>query len=125
MKPYKNRIIDCNAPVEIYRCLTRKGVIYSVRQFNKVVSHTDNIVLKDCQFVVNESGRQRVIKTQSKNVHAFIKGLIGDIDDIQLTFSNILCYDPYKTGHFMDSSKNPINKAKIVYTQNNLLYFQN
>lgn len=121
---YKNRILNHDAPVEIYRCLKRKGVIYSVRQFGKVVAHTDNIVLRGCKFIVNESGRQRVIKTKQKNVHAYIKGYVATVDSIQLSFSHLVKYNPYKFGYFYISDNTPIKKAKIVYTQNNYLYTQ-
>ena len=41
---------------------------------SKVIKHLDNVILADCKFIVQQSGRERVIREQRKNVHAFIEG---------------------------------------------------
>lgn len=77
--PYKGRKVDPKLRVEVYRNLNRKsGVWYSVRQKGHVVGHTKWIYLKNCYFVVHESGRQRVLKTGKRNVHAYVLGYIQD-----------------------------------------------
>lgn len=49
---------------------------WSVRdkKTNKVIAHTDSIMLDNARFVVNESGRKRVLREQRKNVHAYVEG---------------------------------------------------
>lgn len=44
----------------------------------KVILHCDYIMLKNCIFYVSESGRQRVIREQAKNVHAGVRGTLVD-----------------------------------------------
>jgi len=115
--PYKNRKLNLNKPVDFYRCLNRKGYIFSLRQNGLVVGHTDNIILKGCELIINQNGKQRCIKTQSRNVHAFIRGFIGNIDDIKTSFSFILNYNPYIDKGFY-TSLGEINKCKTIYIQN-------
>lgn len=102
---YKGRNLDHGARVEVYRNLRMKGRMYSVRQNGLVVGHTSRINLRNCCFVVNESGRQRVLKSRRKNVHAFVVGYPALITtDAELRrFGNQLPgkYNPYEAGHFM------------------------
>lgn len=75
---------------------------YSIRDYktNKVVGYSDSIVLRNVSFKVSEAGRQRVIDTKRKNVHAFIVG-----DQSLLRYSNSglmpITYNPYKDTGFV------------------------
>lgn len=75
--PYKNRVINYDNPVYIYRNLNSKALSYSIRQKGLVVAHTDAVAIRDAEFIVSEKGKARVQKEKKKNVHAFIKGLIA------------------------------------------------
>lgn len=72
--PFKDRIINTDKEIRIYRNLNKKGVWFSVVQGNKTVAHTNAICLRDVKFVVHEKGRQRVVKTKQKEFHAYIQG---------------------------------------------------
>lgn len=75
------RAIDLKRRVRIYRNTSpryRKEHIYSVLQDGRVVAHVSSIMLYDVRFIVSEAGRQRVLRTGHKNVHAFISGFISD-----------------------------------------------
>lgn len=74
--PFKGREVDLSKRVHVYRCLNRKGRIFSVRQNGYVVGHTEEITLKDVKFVVNKAGKNKAIETMQRNVHAYIDGLI-------------------------------------------------
>ena len=78
----------------------------------RVVLHTDRIALQAVRPIVSETGRQRVIETRQKNVHAWLWGLqyfvgadfweiVGmlkvDIDE------NNLSYNPYRSDKFFYS----------------------
>jgi hypothetical protein len=80
IEPYKGRKIDPKRRVEAYRNIKIKKpgpqVWYSVRQDGLVVGHTNELFLKNVYFVVRESGRQRVLKTGRKNVHAWVLGYL-------------------------------------------------
>lgn len=80
MNAYKGRKAVVDRPVKVYRNLNkaRGDVWYSVVQGGRVIAHTQEIALIDCRFRVRESGRQRVLTTGTKNVHAFVEGYLTD-----------------------------------------------
>lgn len=86
--------------VQVYRNLHKK--CYSVRSkaTGRVIAHVDEINLKKVRFIVQEGGRQRVIREGRKNVHAFIEGeiLLGIFPVGQL---QKIHYNPYKYDSFM------------------------
>jgi hypothetical protein len=125
IKTYKNRKLDVSKPVELYRCLNRKGFTFSVRQNGLVVGHTSNIILRDCDLIVNESGKDRCITSKTRNVHAFVRGLIND--EVFLEFSFLLRYEPYIDLGFyykVHDEKIQITKVKCVYLADNKIYCQ-
>jgi hypothetical protein len=75
--PFKGRILLSDEPIIVYRNLNRKGKVYSIKQGNWVVGHATNLVMHDCEFVVNKAGKARAIKTGQRNVHAYIKGFLN------------------------------------------------
>ncbi len=67
--------------VFIYRNLHKEGNVYSLKSMEgptkgKVIGHAHGIYLENCQLIVSEAGRQRVLKEKRKNVHA---GIVGDL----------------------------------------------
>jgi hypothetical protein len=54
--------------------------IWSVRDqtTHKIITHLPFFCLSNCQFVVSEKGRQRVLRTGHKNVHAGVVGYFVD-----------------------------------------------
>lgn len=71
---FRNRKLDKTKPVEVYKNIRRKD--FSIRQGGYVVARASKVVLKDVTFVVQEAGRQKVLKTGCKNVHAWVKGRV-------------------------------------------------
>lgn len=56
--------------------------LVSVRKRGKVISHADGVLLKNPEFIVQEGGRQRVLREKKKNVHAYVRGeLIAEIPE--------------------------------------------
>ena len=94
-------LIDPTKPVEVYKNLHRN--CWSVRQKGIVRFHTYAIALKQCQFKVSESGRQRVLREKRKNVHAFIKGMVTRKGD--RVKGDKVTYDPYKMSTFRKGGK--------------------
>lgn len=78
----------------------------------RVKMHPHKIKIKNAKFKVNQTGRNKVLKTKQKNVHAMIEGELVD------TKGNIsgqkIIYDPYKTKHFMKPSGKKVSEAEIV-----------
>lgn len=123
--PFKNREIDLESPVDLYRCLNRKGFVFSLRQNGKVVGHTTKITLKDCEFKVNKSGKDRCISNKTRNVHAFVRGTISNDNPSGLAF--VLHYEPYKELGFYYKIHDEcieLTKSDIVFIDTNKIYCQ-
>jgi hypothetical protein len=92
--------------VDVYRNLHLDGVLWSVRKTGgKVLMHAQSVYLIDVEFIVHESGRQRVLKEKKKNVHAFARGTLV-LDHMQFVGRKMLSdhsatYNPYKYNSFM------------------------
>lgn len=87
---------------KVYRNLNRK--CWSVLgKDNRLLLHADALVLQDCSFVVQEGGRQRVVKEGRKNVHAYAKGKIAPMAVHQVYRPNLkrVLYNPYRADTFV------------------------
>ena len=93
--------IDPTKKVRVYRNLHKKCV--SVKQGGIVRCHSENVVLKDCKFIVSEAGQRRVRNEQKKNVHAFVEGFVVDarrsLELLDFVWSPVY-YNPYETDHW-------------------------
>jgi hypothetical protein len=115
--PFKNRQLNPNLPLEIYRNLhggeDRK---YSIRQNGLVVAHTNQIMLRDVEFKVSKAGQLKVRREKVKNVHAKATGLIslkGGMGTTALDKRGLpakITYDPYRDDFFMckNLTTNPV-----------------
>lgn len=62
---------------------------FSVRKDRKVVGHASKLMIRDATFHVSEAGRQRVLNSGHKNVHAFVRGeLEGVVWDTTFVFGH-------------------------------------
>ena len=90
----------------VYRNITTGKI--SIQQRNEtgnwyVVGHADDVILHNPRFLVSESGRQRVLRKQQKNVHAYVTGNLIDSTNLQ----------PYKN-RVVDSSRSWQVNARAV-----------
>ena len=114
---YKDRKIDFNKPVMIYKNL--HNGLFSVKQGGLVVAHIESVLLASVSFKVNESGRERVIKEQKKNVHAFIIGYVLNVNHTPMSLlKRAISYNPYKYNYFYFKDNDSIAKLN----NNNLVY---
>lgn len=111
--------------VEVYRNL-HKGC-FSVKHKGKVIQHTEELILKNAKYAVQPAGRLKVLKTNQKNVHAFVRGeLLTDPDHEHIfgqtwkssLMSNVT-YNPYIAGDFLAFSGLPILKSDFCWLYNN------
>ena len=118
-----SELVDPDKPVEVYRNLHKK--CWSVRQRGKVKLHTDYICLQNAEFKVSQKGRERVLREQRKNVHAFIKGFIVDaaeinkMEDVMESYDQDVewvdvSYNPYKYDSFVTDEEKAIYRADYV-----------
>ncbi len=69
VKVYRNLHKDC------YSVMAAEGPNYG-----RVIAHRDRVVLRNATFTVSQAGRQRVLDTGRKNVHAFVRGEWDEAD---------------------------------------------
>lgn len=91
-----------------------------------VVGYKDQFMLADCKFKVSENGRQRVIATKRKSVHAFIYGKIVEsgmgLDGCEhKNLPLIISYNPYKNDSFVckNWTEKPIKIKSAQYVKFN------
>lgn len=120
-RSYKGRQILSGQRVEVYRNLSfRDGIVYSIRdlQYGRVLGHATNILLSSCYFVVNQAGRERVIRERRKNVCAWIEGSFGILhmgDDEIFNDGVTVRFNPYNNKTFVQESGQHILTANVVY----------
>jgi hypothetical protein len=110
--------------VFVYYNLHKK--CWSVRDYKtrRVIDHTHEIILHNCTFKVSQSGRNRVLKEQRKNVHAGIVGYVGnDVGDIanNTNWSKEvrITYNPYKYDSFVKlPEESAVSKAEYCMLVN-------
>lgn len=69
-----------------------------------VVSYSESICLRDCRFIVQPSGRKRVLDEKTKNVHAFVEGIV--IRSLNLFDPIEITYNPYLFDSFIIKGTN-------------------
>lgn len=115
MESFKGRKIDVSKKVRIYRNLNRKGKIYSIKQDNLVVAHTEDFIIKSVSFIINRAGKNRAIQTKTRNVHAFLEGYLTDFNSIELQFCYNLNYNPFSEKGFFIQPDFDLVSCNIAY----------
>jgi hypothetical protein len=95
---------------------------FSVVYKQKVIQHPKELLCYGCSFVVSEKGRQRVLLTKRKNVHAKVKcrqytATLGS----NCSSLKQITYNPYTHEYFMMEGRQ-IFEAKIVSLKDNKIY---
>lgn len=99
--------------------------VWSVKDLktNLVIGHCDKVVLKDVTYKVYESGRQKVLATKQKNVHA---GCVGELIDIETTdeYHRVeITYNPYKYDSFVEAeTKEKVYDDNLIIMENKRVY---
>lgn len=102
--------------------------------YGRVIAHAKDVALEGVRFTVSEAGRQRVLATKRKNVHAFVVGVLlayHRLDDsrVRVTFAKYygamdtapatVSYNPYKGPAFcqadLQGEWSRCDAAKAVY----------
>ena len=123
--PYKNREVNHNEPIDLYRCLNRKGHVYSLRQNGLVVGHTDEVKLINCRPMVKEAGQKRCRITQSRNVHAWLTCRIPQFNYINNWTGYPIIYNPYQTDNFVFERDNDLTSfefVEVIIVKNGRIY---
>lgn len=127
---------------QVYRNLHNKSWSIKDKESGLVVGHAKFVVLLNAKFIVNESGRQRVLRDKQKNVHAYIEGDIMFSEyksfkgrkvvetnapgpDLQKDYFEAT-YNPYRYSSFVNkTSECALTKAQIVeMTEDMTVHYQ-
>lgn len=94
--------------------------LFSVMHKGRVVAHVPEVSLGEANFKVSEAGRQRVLREQRKNVHAFVEGTFQHLPDGgHQTHATAVKYNPYKYSTFVRAKdESPIASAKLATLKN-------
>ena len=103
--------------VDIYWNLHKN--VWSIRHKGRVIQHATHALVQDATFVVQEGGRQRVLREMKKNVHAFVRGTLvwsTDSTEDRLHPGQAVSYNPYKgPSFFRKDTGEDIKEAKFAY----------
>lgn len=104
--------------VRVYRNLTtgRWSIQVKLPEGWRVRGHATSVVLDDVKFHVGKSGRERVLREQCKNVHAWLEGSINllDMDPFPYGDADRVAYNPYRAGTFTVGGTTPVADARRV-----------
>jgi hypothetical protein len=102
--------------VEVYFNLHKKTFSVRSARSGRVMLHTDNVHIANPEFVVRQSGRNRVLSEGKKNVHAFVRGDATYFDDTNRPTLDTLTYNPYKYASFVDKqTEEPVYEASRAW----------
>lgn len=108
--------------VKVYRNLKhgkKARPLYSIMHKGRVIARQHRVLLTAAKFVVNQSGRRRVIQEGRKNVHAFVVGewvrrpdsAYGTDETDERTLGMMIVYNPHKMVSFQTEGGNPVKGA--------------
>ena len=70
--------------------------------YGKVIGHTEHVILKNANYVVRDSGRDKVLQEKKKNVHAFVVGEVVEGLEGSRNVEKVVTYNPYKCRSFYE-----------------------
>jgi hypothetical protein len=123
LKQYKDRALDVGKKAQVYFNLHRG--LFSVKQGGTVRGHGSIVKLLNVKFTVNESGRQRVLAEQRKNVHAFVNGTLDVYNGSDLQGYREAYYNPYFVSTFVDKATyKPLTEAEEVLLSGTSIFYK-
>ncbi|RLE27442.1 MAG: hypothetical protein DRJ65_02860 [Acidobacteria bacterium] len=112
-------MIDHDHRVHIFK--NWKHNCYSIMQHGVVVASARQVRLGDVEFRVRETGRERMLQRQKKNLHAYAIGRLLDFvhptqdRDLGRVEGRSVFYNPYRFAYFADcETETPVAGADIV-----------
>lgn len=103
--------------VRVYRNLHKKclSVLHRTTSGWRLWKHLTHIQLQDVAFKVSQAGRNRVLNSKRKNVHAFAQGKMCIDANEDASFPICIKYNPYIAAHFFDVETNePIHHCSAA-----------
>lgn len=105
--------------VQVYWNRTQRQWSLRTADTRRVVEYRFSLFLLEATFHVSEAGRQRVIRTNTRTVHAWIEGTLGTRDEELLLHNlqgNRASYRPFEAGYFRrNETDTPVHTAPVVW----------
>jgi hypothetical protein len=102
------------SPVRVYKNLNNG--LWSVchpKSSGRLIGHSSEVLLVKAVCHVSAAGRARVLREQRKNVHAWIEGILTDVDSDE--YLHAISYNPYAFEHFFKvKDKSKVESLKFV-----------
>lgn len=126
MEMLHGRTIEPGQRVRVYVNLHKQGRFSVVdMKTGLVCGYTSSCLLKDAIFHVSESGRQKVIDTKTKMVHAWVRGTyVGSELERPETTKTEVKYNPYANKGFVDSDGTIIESADLAYFKDKKVFIE-
>lgn len=109
--------------VDVYRNLNEDCISVRSREPDtrgQVVDHVEEVFVKNVEFVVQPSGRKRVLEEERKNVHAFVRGIRCDDFRPLIDFPTQVTYNPYDYASFVERADGtPVETATHAVVSTN------
>jgi len=106
--------------VDVYKNLHKDTWSVRDRKTGRVVAHQDEVHVLDAKFVVQPSGRERVLQEGRKNVHAFVRGTLATYQEVlddprtfYLVTPYLIRYNPYQEDYFFYPNKRSMERIRI------------
>jgi hypothetical protein len=77
------------------------------------LGYRNNLTLKDCKFVVEESKRQKVLKTKKRFPHAWV---IGTTTRFSTVPKKSVSYNPFTSSSFMSGKQKVLSSKMASFT---------
>ena len=101
--------------INLHKTKEAGHIVYSLLQKGKVVDHATRFWLKDVVPVVRPGGLARARQEKSRNVHAFLEGVLVESSNADIDKLKQISYN-YDVGHFFDKGTGEkYSGSKFVY----------
>lgn len=104
------------ARVDIHYHLRRRD--YAITSGSRVIAYADQISLTQVEFRVQPAGRARAIRERRRQVHAYAKGAVSDINaDHDVSALQRITYNPFRHAFFYlatTPTPEPLRHAEAV-----------
>lgn len=122
-------MINRDKPVRVIR--NWKHDCYTILQNGRAMASARQVHLADVEFLVRESGRNKMLRERKRNVHAYAVGRLIDYThpDEARAIGEIggraIVYHPYRAAAFIDvETEAPVNVASDVHFQEDGVFYR-
>lgn len=112
--------------VKVYYNLHKN--IFPIQYKGVVLGYARNLKLKNVEFKVNQKGREKVIREQKKNIHAYVIGDLVSIDnsnEFELKSNSSKPMEQMELLTYLDDEFNPTHNIAVIYNPYKYSQFTN